>query len=58
MIAHIVKKNDTLKSIARAYHSTPLDLIVANQLSSSNLRVGEILMVPVTEDTYEKRLHF
>ncbi len=53
LIAHIVRRGETLKSVARRYHSTPLDLVVANQLSNSRLRPGKILMVPVTQKIYE-----
>ena len=53
LIAHIVHKGDTLKRIARRYHTTPLDLVVANQLATPRLRLGSILMVPVTQEIYE-----
>ncbi len=53
LIAHIVRRGETLKSVARRYHSTPLDLVVANQLSNPRLRPGNILMVPVTQKIYE-----
>ena len=54
LVAHIVREGETLKSVARTYHTTPLDLIVANQLSRARLDVGSVLMVPVTEETYER----
>ncbi|WP_457607630.1 transglycosylase SLT domain-containing protein [Nitratifractor sp.] len=52
LVAHIVRKGDTLKSIARKYHATPLDLIVANELSSPELKPDTILMVPVVGERY------
>jgi membrane-bound lytic murein transglycosylase D len=59
LIAHIVRGNDTLKSIARMYHATPLDLIIANQMKDpGHLKRGDIVMVPVTQDAYEKRLRY
>jgi membrane-bound lytic murein transglycosylase D len=58
LIAHIVRKGDTLKSIARAYHTTPLDLIIANQLQELKLRENTIVMVPVTREEYERRLRY
>ena len=53
LVAHIVRQGDTLKSVARLYHSTPLDLVVANQLAQPRLRPGSVLMVPVTQRVYE-----
>lgn len=58
LIAHIVRKGDTLKSIARGYHVTPLDLIIANQLTELNLQPNTIVMVPVTREEYERRLRY
>ena len=58
LIAHIVRKGDTLKSVARAYHTTPLDLIIANQLQDLKLRENTIVMVPVTREEYERRLRY
>ena len=54
LIAHIVRKGDTLKKIARRYHTPPLDLVVANQLPRPELEPNTILMVPVTEAIYER----
>ena len=53
LIAHVVRQGETLKSVAWRYHTTPLDLIVANQLSNPRLRPGKLLMVPVTQEVYE-----
>ena len=58
LIAHIVRPGDTLKSVARAYHATPLDLIIANQLPRPELKPGSLLMVPVTQAYYERHLKF
>jgi len=58
LIAHIVRKGDTLKSIARTYHTTPLDLIIANQLKRVKLEENSIVMVPVTQEEYERRLRY
>ena len=56
LIAHIVKKGDTLKSISQKYRVTELDLIITNELKSDRLKVGQILMIPITEQEYGKRL--
>ncbi len=58
LIAHIVRPGDTLKKVARQYHATPLDLIVANQLQHLELKPGTVLMVPVTKAYYEGHLRF
>jgi outer membrane biogenesis lipoprotein LolB len=42
----IVQQGDTLFSIARRYNVTVYDLASSNNLSSSRLRVGQILSVP------------
>jgi len=54
LIAHIVQKRDTLRSIARCYGCTPLDLIIANQLPDEKLKSGSALMIPVTSDIYDR----
>jgi membrane-bound lytic murein transglycosylase D len=58
LIAHIVRKGDTLKSVARSYHATPLDLIIANQLEDTKLEPNTILMVPVTMEEYRRRVRY
>ena len=58
LIAHIVRKGDTLRSIARAYHVTPLDLIIANQLKELKPKENTVLMVPVTREEYERRIRY
>jgi membrane-bound lytic murein transglycosylase D len=54
LIAHIVRKGDTLRSVARRYHATPLDLIIANQLEETELKPGTVVMVPVTKEYFER----
>ncbi len=56
LVAHIVKKGETLKSISQKYRVTQLDLIITNELKSDRLRRGQILMIPLTEKEYSKRL--
>ena len=57
LVAHIVKKGETLKSISQKYRVTELDLIITNELKSDRLYNGEILMIPITEREYSKRLN-
>ncbi len=49
LIAHIVKEGDDVKSVAREYGVTPMDLIIINELSSPKLKKGTILMIPTTD---------
>ena len=58
LIAHVVRPQETLKSIAREYHVTPLDLVIANSLRVPAVRPGKVLMVPVTQEEYERRLRY
>jgi len=54
LISHIVRKGDNLSSIARKYHTTPLDLVLVNQLNYTKLQPNTIVMVPVTEELYNQ----
>jgi len=58
LVSHIVQKKDTLKSIARKYKTTPIDLIVANHLSREKLSIGKILVVPVTKKMFESMIKY
>ncbi|MGR3973373.1 MAG: LysM peptidoglycan-binding domain-containing protein [Candidatus Rhabdochlamydia sp.] len=42
----IVKKGDVLEKIAKQYHVTVSDIIELNQLSSTNLKIGQVLKLP------------
>ena len=43
---YTVKKNDTLYSIAKNFNTTVTDIINLNNLSNSNLNIGQILKIP------------
>ncbi|NKQ41515.1 MAG: transglycosylase SLT domain-containing protein [Sulfurovum sp.] len=58
LVSHIVAKGDTIKSIARRYKTTPIDMIIANQLPSEKLAIGKLLVIPVTKDTFEKMIRY
>lgn len=58
LVSHIVSKGDTIKSIARKYKTTPIDMIIANQLSSEKLEIGKLLVVPVTQEVFEKMIRY
>lgn len=41
-----VKKGDVLEKIARHHHTTVAEIMKANKLSSTNLRIGQVLKIP------------
>ncbi len=57
LVAHIVKRGETLKDISHKYYITELDLIITNELKNDRLKGGQILMIPLTERAYSKRLN-
>jgi hypothetical protein len=46
--SHTVERGDTLWSIARQYNTTSTDLQKANELRSSRIHPGEVLVIPDT----------
>ena len=41
-----VKKGDVLEKIARHHHTTVAEIMKANRLTSTNLRIGQVLKIP------------
>ena len=41
-----VKKGDVLEKIARQHHSSVAEIMKANKLTSTNLRIGQVLKIP------------
>ncbi len=41
-----VKKGDVLEKIARYHHTTVAEIMKANKLTNSNLRIGQVLKIP------------
>jgi peptidoglycan endopeptidase LytF len=41
-----VKKGDVLEKIARHHHTTVAEIMKANKLTNSNLRIGQVLKIP------------
>ena len=41
-----VKKGDVLEKIARHHHTTVAEIMKANRLTNSNLRIGQVLKIP------------
>jgi LysM repeat protein len=46
VIYHVVKKGDTLTSIARKYSTTVQKIKTKNKLKSDNLQIGQKLTMP------------
>jgi hypothetical protein len=46
-INHRVKKGETLETIAKKYNTTVEDIIELNKLEGKNIKVGQILKIPV-----------
>lgn len=51
IITVTVKKGDALEKIARANHSSVSAIMKANNLTSSNLKIGQVLKVPTNGST-------
>lgn len=53
MVIHVVRRGDTVYSIARNYGVTEADIINANKIQSPNqLVLGQSLIIPAKERTY------
>lgn len=48
-MTHVVKKNETLYSLARKYHFTVAELKSANGITSSQVKAGTRLVIPATD---------
>ena len=49
---YIVKKGDSLYSIARTYNTTVENLKTLNNLTSNNLSIGQVLKLPTADEDY------
>ena len=50
-IEYTVKKGDSLYSIANKYQTSTSNIISLNNLSSNNLSIGQVLKIPVSNNT-------
>ncbi|NPA43500.1 MAG: LysM peptidoglycan-binding domain-containing protein [Chlorobi bacterium] len=51
---HTVKENETVFSIAKQYRTTIEDIIRVNKIEDNNIKVGQILIVPILYDPYAR----
>jgi LysM repeat protein len=51
VIDHRVKKGDVLEKIARHHHCSVDQIMKLNQLTTTNLRIGQLLKIPVNAST-------
>jgi len=54
MLTHAVKMGDTLENIAMLYHADVDEIRVANHLEDVYLTLDALLVVPVTQEIFEK----
>jgi membrane-bound lytic murein transglycosylase D len=55
LIAHVVRKGETLNTVARTYKLAPIELIIANELPKATLSAGQVVMIPITEEAFRRR---
>jgi membrane-bound lytic murein transglycosylase D len=55
LVAHVVRKGETLNAIARQYRVAPIEMIIANELPKAKLHTGQVVMVPMTEEAFQAR---
>lgn len=56
LLSHYVSLGETLESIAKQYHSSTEEIKTANQLSDDFLILDTLLVIPVSQEMFEKTL--
>jgi len=56
LISHYVTLGETLKIIAKKYHTSSEEIVNANSLEDSYLEVGQFLVVPVNQKIFEQTI--
>lgn len=54
MFMYTVQKGDSLWSIAKKYNTTVKDIMNLNNLTTSNLKIGQVLRIPETYNNYNE----
>jgi membrane-bound lytic murein transglycosylase D len=53
LVTHIVKGGETLRDISSRYRIPELDITIANSLRSRKVHNGQILMIPMSQKSYD-----
>jgi len=53
LVTHIVKGDETLRDISSRYRIPELDITIANSLRSRKVHNGQILMIPMSQKSYD-----
>ena len=56
MVSHNVSLGETLESIAKLYEADVEEIKVSNHLRDEYLKVGDLLVIPVTQNMFEKMI--
>ena len=51
---HTVKENETVFSISKQYNTTIDDIIKVNKIDEYNIKLGQIIIIPILYDPYAK----
>jgi LysM repeat protein len=51
---HTVKENETVFSISKQYNTTIDDIIKVNKIDDYNIKLGQIIIIPILYDPYAK----
>ncbi len=51
---HTVKENETVFSISKQYNTTIEDIIKVNKIEDNNIKLGQIIIIPILYDPYAK----
>ncbi len=51
---HTVQENETVFSISKKYNTTIEDIIKVNKLDNNNIKLGQIIIIPILYDPYAK----
>jgi len=51
---HTVKENETVFSIAKQYNTTIEDIIRVNKIEDNNIKLGQIIIIPILYDPYAR----
>lgn len=54
MVSHHIRLGESLESIAKMYEADVEEIKVSNHLSDEYLSVGDLLVIPVTQNIFEK----